>query len=195
MKARLQRMARSIRNPQSTIRNSQRAQALVEYAIVFPLQLMLTLGIIQLAHIFVAKQVLDYAAFCGARASLVGLDDADAMKAAVIPVSRIAGPSGVAPRPDLVEIPGWGYLRNADAADEKMTDPHGRFDVASVSLVSGTGIRCEITHAYELRVPIGNMVSYALCDVFLGAEDIVMIGDAPHIRMQATCTLPQPWAE
>lgn len=181
-----------IRNPESAIRNRQCGQALVEYAIVFPLQLMLTLAIIQLAHTFVAKQILDYAAFCGARAALVGLSYDDSLKAAAIPMSRIAGPSGVT-EPDYVEVPGWGVLPNTGAARQKSTDPYGRFEIRQVQVAGEPAVRCEIDHAYELRVPIGNMVSYQLADVFLGVENLEMIGGAPHIRIQATCTLPQPW--
>jgi hypothetical protein len=114
----------SIRSLQSAVFNAragERGQALVEYAIVFPLQLMMTLAIIQLAHIFVAKQVVEYAAFCGARAKLVNLSDDEARAAAVIPLSSICGsdpfkdsagspPNPNAPGPHLfaLQLPGWG---------------------------------------------------------------------------------------
>jgi hypothetical protein len=115
-----------IRNPQSAFRNrrrlgGERGQALVEYAIVFPIQLMLMLAIIQLAHILIAKQVLEYAAFCGARAKLVNLSDDEARAAAIIPLSWVcpgdpvkdsAGspPDPNAPGPHLfaLVLPGWG---------------------------------------------------------------------------------------
>ena len=103
-------------------------QALVEYAIVFPLQLMMTLAIIQLAQIFVAKQVVEYAAFCGARAKLVNLSDDEARAAAVIALSSVCGsdptkdgPGGgggppvtgdagntTVPHPFALLLPGWG---------------------------------------------------------------------------------------
>ena len=114
----------AIPNPQSAVRagrfRSERGQALVEYAIVFPLQLVMTLAIIQLAHIFVAKQVVEYAAFCGARAKLVNLSDDEARAAAVIPLSSVCGSSpadgiGSPPNPDApgphlfaLQLPGWG---------------------------------------------------------------------------------------
>ena len=179
----------TFRIPQSAFCNAVRGQALVEYAIVFPLQLMLTLALIQLAHLFVAKQILDYAAFCGARAALVGLEYDDAKKAAAIPISRIAGPSGVS-EPDGIDIPGWGTLRGSGAAMEKTS-----FEARPEQMGGHPVIRCEIEHAYELRVPVGNVVSYTLGDVFLAAEDMERIGGMPHVRMKAACTLPQPWAE
>ena len=62
------------RRPVRTARG-ERGQAIVEYAIVFPIQILLTLCMIQLAYLFVAKQVVSYAAFCAARAALVYEDD------------------------------------------------------------------------------------------------------------------------
>jgi Flp pilus assembly protein TadG len=84
-----------------------RGQALVEYAIVFPLQLMMTLAIIQLAQIFVAKQVLEYAAFCGARATLVGLSEQEAQRAACIPLSGVCASSPEDATANVI-LPGWG---------------------------------------------------------------------------------------
>ena len=185
---------RSLITHHSSFITSRSGQALVEYAIVFPLQLMLTLALIQLAHLFVAKQILDYAAFCGARAALVGLEYEDAQKAAAIPISRIAGPSGVS-GDNPIDIPGWGTLRGSGAAVEKTSAPYGNFDVIQTQAGSAPVIRCEIEHAYELRVPVGNVVSYTLGDVFLAAEDLERIGGMPHVRIKAACTLPQPWAE
>ena len=164
-------------------------QVLVEYAIIFPIQLMLTLVIIQLAHVFVAKHVLEYAAFCGARAALAGYTEEEVKRAAVIPIARIAGPSGVS-TPDTIEIPGWGALPNSGAAEEKTT-----LDVV-VSEHDGTPVvQCELFHQYELRVPIGNFLAYKLGDVFLGLDDFEEIGGAPHLEMRANCSLARPWEE
>ena len=171
-----------------TPRNA-RGQVLVEYAIVFPIQLMLTLAIIQLAHIFVAKHVLEYASFCGARAALVGYSDEESKRAAVIPIARIAGSSGVL-TPDTIEIPGWGTLANSGAAEEKTS-----VDIIPAERDGTPVIQCEIIHQYELRVPIGNFVAYKLGDVFLGLEDFKEIGGAPHLDIRATCSLAQPWEE
>jgi hypothetical protein len=82
---------------------------------------MMTLAIIQLAHIFVAKQVVEYAAFCGARAKLVGLDNEatsfcgpgattplnGAQVAALIPLSGLCG-SAAADSTNGLTLPGWG---------------------------------------------------------------------------------------
>jgi hypothetical protein len=168
----------------------ERGQALVEYALIFPIQLLITLAIIQLAHIFIARQVLEYGAFCAARAALAGLSEADARQAAIIPISKIAGPTGV-PEGTELELPGWETFGRTVAANEKT-----QLWVGPDSLDGRPVIRSEIEHMYELRVPIGDVVAYALGDVFLGAEDLDREAyGAPHIRMRASCVLSQPWGE
>jgi hypothetical protein len=168
-----------------------RGQALVEYAIVFPLQLMLTLAIIQLAHLFIAKQVMEYAAFCATRAAIAGLTTDEARTAALIPLSKIAGPTGV-PEGTKIEIPGWGELGRSDAADEKTC----HFWVGEDTLDGQRVMRCEIEHMVELRVPIGNVVAYTLGDVVLGIKDFDRdTYGSPHLRMRAGCVLAEPWGE
>ncbi|MDP6506592.1 MAG: pilus assembly protein, partial [Planctomycetota bacterium] len=49
----------------------ERGQAMVEFAIVFPIQLFLTLAMMQLAHFMIAKLVVNHAAYASARAALV----------------------------------------------------------------------------------------------------------------------------
>lgn len=178
-----------------TGRRRERGQAIVEYAIVFPIQLMLTLGVIQLAHLFVAKQVLEYGAYCGARAKLIGLTDAEARKAAIIPISKIAGVSG-ATMPDWIELPGWGTLPKSGAAREKTKREDGSEGIVfSTKTDAGTEIvECTIYHNYELSVPVGNLVAAGVGSVFLLDEGDVNRewGRAPHVRMRAYAALPRP---
>ena len=165
-------------------------QALVEYAIVFPLQLLLTLIIIQLAHLFVAKQVVEYSAFCAARAGLSNLDDYDGQRrAALVPLSRISGKSGVAAQ-DSIVVPGWGALPGSAAADQK-TSVTVRPDTVDGYPV----VFSEVTHEYELSIPIGGAVVYKLGDVTPGLEVDRSTYDAPHWVMSGTCVLARPWGE
>ena len=166
---------------------NDRGQAIVEYAIVFPIQLMLTLGVIQLAHIFVAKQVLEYGAYCGARAKMIGLSDNDARTAALIPISKIAGVSGVS-TPDSIILPGWGTLPKFGAAAEKTQTDFRTYTEANTQVVS-----CTLQHNYELSVPVGNLVVAGIGSVFLLDEsEVDRYGGAPHIRMRAYAALPKP---
>ena len=162
-----------------------RGQAVVEYAIVFPIQLMLTLAIIQVAHVFVAKHVVSYAAYCGARAELVGESAEDA---AALALSAVAGPSG-ADGETKISVPGWGELPRSGAARlktevyvEDTTDDEG------VAVVV-----CNVDHLYELTIPVGNYITYQIGEMFISMPDIDETYDQPHLLVKGTCTLVRPW--
>ncbi len=120
------------------VHRRQDGQTLVEFAIAFPIQLMVVLGIIQLSLIFVAKQIVNYAAFSAARAELVKDDDVNnadrdrnAYKAASIICTAIAGPSAkanISVTTDvypLIRLPGWGLLVPPPPRAIWHTDPEG----------------------------------------------------------------------
>jgi len=188
---------------------SERGQALVEYAIVFPLQLMMTLAIIQLAQIFVAKQVVEYAAYCGARAKLVGLDNETtsfcwegtssqlngAQVAALIPLSGIC--SNNANETNVLSLPGWGNLPGyGTASDPAITTVN--FQTVNSSTTSQStslpGVYCNITFNYPLVVPVGNIVAYQIGQVFLGVDTayLTTVNSQPCLVMTASCVLPNP---
>jgi len=109
----------------SALRHFRRAvsgQALVEFALIFPLQLLLTFGILQLIFLMVASLVTNYAAYKVARAAAVygcgGNNDEVCLTTARIIFSPLCfrNTSG-APR---LEIPGWGGLRGSDAARDRV---------------------------------------------------------------------------
>ena len=161
------------------------AQVVVEYAIVFPILLLMTLLIIQLAHIFVAKQVVSYASFCGARAALVG---EDYQKAASMVCSPITGLSGVR-KDSTVTIPGWGALAGSGAAAVK-THAELRGDFKT----DGPAVTVEVTHDFELTVPVADTVAYHMGEMFLTSDDLdFSTYGAPHIRVRSSCTLAKPW--
>ena len=164
-------------------RRDEKGQVVVEYAIVFPIQLLVTLAIIQLAHIFVAKHVVGYAAFCGARAEIVGEDPKDA---ASLALSMIAGTTG-ATEPNI-EIPGWGEMTKSGAAREKTTVNVTSEDAGNVTL-----IKCDVEHQLELAIPLGNYLAYTIGEVFLSLDDADDTYGAPHIVIKGTSTLVRPW--
>jgi len=81
-------------------------QALAEWAVLLPLVLLLTLGIIQFSLVIIGKAVVNHAAFSAARAQLVGEDP---LLAAQIVCSPVAGTKAMNPG-DPIKIPGWGDL-------------------------------------------------------------------------------------
>ena len=125
-------------------------QAIAEFAIVFPLLLMLVLGIIQISLMFVAKSVVEYSAFAAARAELVGEDPE---RAAEMICSSIAGPSYNRGDGHPITVPGWGVLPRSESASLK----------TSVDVVDPIGDRngtvtVEVTHFYELIVPVVSLI-------------------------------------
>jgi len=193
---------------------------------------MMTLAIIQLAQIFVAKQVVEYAAFCGARAELVGLSDAEAQRAAFIPISGICGNS--ANDANGVILPGWGSRTMSAQLYQQLqagipAGPDGDAERAQLNQYYNTpqtqylsgygaasdpaitmvnfqsqtipalpGVYCNITHNYQLRVPVGNMVAYKIGQVFLGVDSqyltTINVNNTPQpaLVMTASCLLPNP---
>lgn len=184
----------------SAFRAPQSGQAIVEYAIVFPLQLMLTLGIVQMAQLFVAKQVLEYGAYCGARSALTDMSqdpakvEENAKRAVLVPVSRITGAGGVGSDASII-IPGWGGLVNSIAAEQKT-----QVTITNDGEGSHAVIRCDVNHDYELTVPIGGELVYRLGDFGLSVPGFSAdkFFDAngngiPHLQMTTSCVLAHPW--
>jgi len=71
-------------------RKREGGQAMVEFAIVFPVLFLFFLTIIQTALLMTARQVVHYASFCSARAAIVEYDEdkiARAAQIACIPIS------------------------------------------------------------------------------------------------------------
>ena len=167
-----------------------KGQAVVEYAIVFPIQLMITLAIVQLAHIFVAKHLISYSAYCGARAALVAKTDerdADAEDAAVIALSAVAGPAGGAGEAK-VDIPGWGELPRSGAARLKTTVAVEERDADGIPVVE-----CKVEHLYQLTIPVGNYIAYQLGEMFISMPDIEETYGEPHLLVTGQSMMVKPW--
>lgn len=101
--------------------NGARGQALVEFALVFPLQLVIVLFILQLALIQVGRAVVGYAAYCAAHAEILGQDPREAAAIALIP---LGDPNSTAAAPDARgdSLPGWGV-------QPKWNDVRGKVNV------------------------------------------------------------------
>lgn len=122
----------------------EHGQALVEFAIVAPVQLLLVLGILQVAYLLVARHVMTYAAHAACRAQLVGRDPqlAAALVCSIIsPISRGDG----------INVPGWGMLPRSPSAIRR----------TRVMVLSDPGpgeglVHVRVEHEYRLFVPIAN---------------------------------------
>ncbi|GEM_PF-2872778 len=110
-------------------RAHDRGQALVEFAIAFPLQLLIVFGILQLALLYVSGLVVNYAAYRCVRAAIVGehlVDTGEGRTGVDLVAHTILAPLagshsvGGVDTPPPVEIPGWGPVRRSDRAGEKV---------------------------------------------------------------------------
>ena len=72
-----------------TLRREECGQAMVEFVIVFPVLFVFFLTIVQSALLMSARQVVHYAAFCAARAAMVGFDENQSARAAQLACAPI----------------------------------------------------------------------------------------------------------
>jgi len=175
----------------SLTHHSESGQAIAEFAIVFPILLLLVLGIIQFSLMFVARGVVEYAAYAAARAELV---NEDPERAAVFVCSAIAGPSVAPGDGEAVTVPGWGELPRSKSSSLKTTvtvvDPIG----------DGNGeVTVEVTHKYELVVPVVSLLFKPVSEPVQPGDVpdgiFVTMENAPHIVLRARYTRPVPWDE
>jgi Flp pilus assembly protein TadG len=163
----------------------ERGQVLVETAIAFPIQMLITLAIMQFCLIAVGKQVVNYAAHAAARAALVGDDYA---RAAALVCSPIAGSQCVGGTNAPIFVPGWGDLPRSRQSQAKtavnVTNPPDDGDKT---------IAAEVTHEFELIFPFVNATPFADWHPIWGS--IVKLGPngVVHKVLRQTATVPQPW--
>jgi len=178
-------------SPPSESRRGESGQAIAEFALVFPLLLMLVLGIVQISLMYVARSVVEYAAHAAARAELVGEDPEQAAR---FVCSAIAGPSYTAGTGQPITVPGWGVLPRSESSSVKtlvdVLDPVG----------DGNGrITVEVTHRYELVVPVASLIFKPISravepgDVPQGLFETV--NGAPHLVLTVRHTRPVPWED
>ncbi|MBI4576294.1 MAG: pilus assembly protein [Planctomycetes bacterium] len=172
------------------MRKSARGEAgyaMAEFAIVFPVQIFITLAVMQLCLIYAGHEVVQYAAFAAARARMVGEDPLRAAKVVTSAVAGTTGPQGVA-----VDVPGWGPLPRSPAADTK---------TRVVDESSGPTVQLTVEHDFELSIPVINTF-FALGAKFLYLGDGQgrplrgpIYDGVPHLTIRERCALYRPWED
>jgi len=137
--------------------------AMVEFAIVFPLQLLVFLLGLQLCLIIIGKQIVNWSAFCATRAEVVGESPEDAAALACIPIGG-ASTSGGSFTP--AAMPGWeGGAPDLEILSQRAKEKVQVEVVESTS--SGTGRAVvRVRFAFEMMVPLANWVIYYGLDGF-----------------------------
>jgi len=173
---------------------------MLEFVLVFPIVLTLILACMQFAHIFVAKQLVHYAAFCAARAALVCHQDerqpagkrAAEQVCAWIVTGRTAGEQDK-------QIPGWGVIPGSGGVARKTS--------VRFKDVGRWNVQATVTFDFALIFPlVGPMIGWCMDPWARGQEyveqkpvdDTGNIGDAdmlryPHMRFTETVVLPKPY--
>lgn len=204
---------------------AQQGQALVEFAFAFPLQLLIMFAIMQLALVYVGKQVVNYASYSAARAAMVASDADDAYarawQAAAIVCSPITGTtvegsnfaSGeLQSAGAMIDVPGWGLVPKSGISQ------HLKTNISELAFSDSGEVTVTVTHYYELMFPVVNYAfswlagerraaqpapdafgpggTEALSGDLLFEQRVGIWGaDAPHMRLRSTTTLPIPGSE
>ncbi|RME81346.1 MAG: pilus assembly protein [Planctomycetota bacterium] len=174
-------------------KNSEKGQALVEFALVLPIQLLFILAIMQFSLMYIAKQMTEYAAFCAARAALVheetGMRDVMAKQAARLALAPIH-PRGSG---DYTSIN--SRLYEVMPGDNKLTVDLSHSDEKNIIAI--------VKYDYQMFIPGVNwLIAAPSKPSFYFYRDTSSAGPDspatqrhgyPHINVQGLCLLPKPW--
>ena len=134
----------------------RRASILMEAVIVFPVLVMLIFAIFQFANVLMVQQLVEYAAYCGARATLTcnamqaSSQAKDAVLRVLAPVSlskeNAEGDTG----PHV--YPGWGKLKGTKDIANQVDVELSPSPLLVADAMKYVG--CKVTFRYPLLVPV-----------------------------------------
>ena len=200
---------------------NRRGSVMMEAVIVMPILLFLIFVIIQFAHIWTAKQMVSYAAFCATRAITVVKPNEQsdaALNAAKMALSWMCLADGDKGDGTGVSVPGWGEIPGARSADRrvqveivktqdedgnevKLDGQNSNFPVAAV----------KVSFSFPLLIP-GMAVNSVLATAAAGGGQLDkdeydfarnlnkaagnprLIGGWPYLELTETCVLPMPYS-
>jgi hypothetical protein len=170
----------------------------VEFLFSFPLLLALFLACMQISHIWVARHVVQYAAFSAARATLTaqrGEYRAVAQQAAEQVCAWIV--KGHRAGEEDKEIPGWGLIPGSGAVGRKTRVRVSERD---------WNVEVEVEHDFALIIPIaGPIIGWAVNPWRSGGEWLEQRADptgnagagdlirSPHVRFRERALLSKPY--
>jgi len=139
----------------------RRGSILMEFVIVAPIILLLVSMVLQFAHVWTARQITAYAAYCATRAIIAVPPDeqeAAAKKAAELACSWMTLVGLPSPDADKeVGIPGWGGIPGSDSAGIRVKETRVLSDGTSSPVVS-----VMVKFKFPLVLPLaGRMLSWA----------------------------------
>ena len=173
---------------------------MLEFVLAFPLILTLMLACMQFAHMWMAKQVVHYAAFCAARAALV-CEKGEYEKAGQQAAEQVCAwiVHGRTDGEQDKRIPGWGAIPDSGGVKRKTK--------ARIEDVGRWNVKATVTHDFALLFPlVGPMIGWVMNPWASGQEYVEQqpvdttgnIGQSdmvyyPHLRFTESVVLPKPY--
>ncbi|MDA3895042.1 MAG: pilus assembly protein [Desulfobacteraceae bacterium] len=175
----------NLRRRKYNYNKEESGQAMVEFAIVFPVLFLLILTIIQTSMSLIAMQMVKYAAYCSARSAIVWIKEdnistgtvidkaSQAAYIACIPISPSISiaqfsesfPSGDLSLPGLIDsVAAYGskYIMSRLLTHVTIFNSSGKniskLDQSGVNVYDD--ITVEVVHSYSLRIPIVNKIFF-----------------------------------
>lgn len=208
-----------LRNLLSGLHRDESGAAMVEFVVVFPIQLFLSLSILQFAFVAHAHLVVEQAAFMGARAGAVADCEVDgghtdvagwraagkraAEKVAARTVGVLtSGESPAAGSPPSTQALEWqqgdGGKRGFTGARQQEAFAH--LDVKFEPYPDERYVSCEVTYDYTMMIPVANHFFARTQKVFWGgpisgadyAEPSRQRGKTVF-RIKRVSFIPTPW--
>ena len=142
---------------------------MMEFVLVMPLLFVMIMGVLQIAHIWMARQVVHYAAYCAARSTLtantkVFSDQAVAYNAAYRVCAWIAfDDTADGSAQEVTEIPGWGKIPFSSSVKKRTRVYTGITDLPYAAALkhSPWQTRAVVEFDFALLMPVaGQMMSY-----------------------------------
>ena len=187
-----------------------------------PLLFVMIMGVLQVAHLWMARQVVHYAAYCVARSTLTAnhslfRDQPVATDAALRVCAWIAfDDEGDGDAQEVTEIPGWGKIPFSESVKKRTRVYTGYSDTEYVGMM-GTcpwQTRAVVEFDFALLMPVaGQMLSYLkkpsadeVAQQIRGGVIAVKPGmgwtgqeekknySYPYITLKEMCILPKPYS-
>ena len=174
---------------------------LMETVLVMPLFLAMVMGALQFAHIYIGKQIVNYAAFSAARSTLsakAGDEQTKAEEAAKRVLSWLILPIGKLTKNGVIEEPIDGVLM----PDYSGSDMKSHLLGVKVETKEKWLKAVEVRFAFPLEFPLAaqiirwgmNLPGYEFEKKHSVGIDLKLAGvTTPHLVLTERCVLPKPY--
>jgi len=196
---------------------SNKGSSLIEFIIIIPVFLLLTLGVIQLSFIYEAKSILNYATFMSARSGAINYAAQKALLTGLVrsliplysPAKNAHGIS-IASKKAYQDISQYSSITIINPTREAFSDfairnstssqleiPNDMLHVASTSKGASSGVNIQdanilkirVLYGYKLQVPFVNKIFTTIARRFTNNKKELFILSSGRLPIQATATV------